>query len=78
MKCFQRQSFSFPQDLSNNGKVVSIYKNKYEMTMIVKKIGFVKICFFEEIGPFFKGSCLLSKNNHIPKEKEFQLPWEAT
>jgi len=48
------------------------------MTMIVKKIGFVKICFFEEIGPFFKGSCLLLKNNHIPKEKEFQLPWEAT
>jgi len=48
------------------------------MTVIVKKFGFVKICFLEKIGPFLKRSWLLSKNNHIHREKEFKLPWGAT
>ncbi len=63
--------------------VGSIYKNKHEMIMIAKQ--FKTYVFQEYLGlspekkSLFLGKLPFSlKNNHVPKEKEFNFPQGVT
>jgi len=81
LKCFQLQSFNSLKDLFND-RSQSLYKNNYEMTMIIKK--FKTYVFLGNLG-LSLGKFIVSEevdlslgNDHVLGEKELKLLWGTT